>query len=359
MAVEMIRRWVGYSKDMLPLAEGVVPKEVDMLVSNLHTRYKSFLVDPKPTIDSSHYTRDWALRDEMAELGRTVGTRVDALSEFERKAYIARFCQETGFPNTADTSRRILSHVTSAIAGVASSLDLTIAYAGYANTCSVGKGLALPGSDMDFITIAVRDENDDFSEFHRHLTKTLNPRLTDIDMGWGIFTMSRVRGFMDYLRTHGKRVNYRELSGMGWSDGHVCYASSLVTNVRTGADIINKLSDNERRGFGEIEEETTEINRLQDAFFDQRKHGARRRLLEEFPSFTTDEQFVVIRIMQIDTESLALDISDDGPHSRTLTLLQEKGILTKEGNNLKSPWATYPWLFRNKWFWFYPNRDGK
>ena len=81
------------------------------------------------------------------------------------------------------------------------------------------------------------------------------------------------------------------------------------------------------------------------------------QLLRAFPNLSTDEQFVIVRMLQVASEAVALDVSPSSPHKNTFKSLLSKGLLTLEQNNVKAPWAPYPWLFRNLHIWFYTNGE--
>lgn len=329
--------------------------EVESCIKDHHNRYSAFLTEqPSDTDDPRTY--QYLQRERLAHHARDLGQRIDSLSQADKRRYVQSFCNETGFPNTRKTSELIASHVSDVISRCADSLGVTIAYSGFSEKCSVGKGIALPGSDLDFLTIMIRENDADTQELDRRIVQNLDPRLTDSSIATGISTKNDIEHFVQHLIQNENKTIYDKLYDQGWSEGKIYYASEMITNIRVGQDLINTLDRDEQEHFESVKDSSKERNRVEDIFNDNSKHNKRQNMLKTFKKLSLDEQFVIVRILQIRSEAIALDITGNGPHADTLLSLQQKGLLSFERDQLKAPWATYPWLFRNRNLFFYPNQ---
>ncbi len=113
---------------------------------------KSSVFEPKNFLDEIKY--------ENAEKEYSDGIRknkegVDKLSEiqnlslFEKKLFVDEFCRQTGFPSRFAVKQNIDREIINGITGLAEESDFDVLFIGYDKNSSLGRSVALPGSDSD------------------------------------------------------------------------------------------------------------------------------------------------------------------------------------------------------------------
>lgn len=84
---------------------------------------------------------------------------LEHLSVTQESALISLFNRETGFPDLALCSQRIVKHAKDTLEKIKESTGIQILFSGYSNKCSVANGLALPGTDLDAWVIIVNSKD--------------------------------------------------------------------------------------------------------------------------------------------------------------------------------------------------------
>ena len=79
--------------------------------------------------------------------------KIDNLTSKEKKQFVKAFCEETGFPNLDDVQKKMDNEIKRAIEVCFKDSDAKPLFAGYSSVCSVGRAVALPGSDCDGLFI--------------------------------------------------------------------------------------------------------------------------------------------------------------------------------------------------------------
>ncbi len=110
----------------------------------------------------------------------TIVDEIDSLTESQKKLFIKSFEEKTGFPDLKEVSRRIEKEAKRALLQTSEELGINVVMSNYNPTCSVGKGVALPGSDIDGWFIIIDGMEDDKKPFLKALQKNVNPLLLSI-----------------------------------------------------------------------------------------------------------------------------------------------------------------------------------
>ena len=79
--------------------------------------------------------------------------RLDNLNPKEKRQFVKAFCRKTGFPNLKKVQENMDNEIKRAIDVCFKDSDASPLFAGYASSCSVGRAVALPGSDCDGLFI--------------------------------------------------------------------------------------------------------------------------------------------------------------------------------------------------------------
>lgn len=93
--------------------------------------------------------------------------------------YVNLYCETTGFPNTVETSRKMLDHAREAIKKAEVDTQMQVLASIYYPDSSVGFGTALPGSDIDGWMILVEEASHAEPVIER-IKHHLNPELVSL-----------------------------------------------------------------------------------------------------------------------------------------------------------------------------------
>lgn len=110
----------------------------------------------------------------------TIMEEIDSLTESQKKLFIKSFEEKTGFPDLKKVSRRIEEEAKRALIQTSEELGVNVVMSNYNPTCSVGKGVALPGSDIDGWFIIIDGTESDKKPFLKALQRNVNPLLLSI-----------------------------------------------------------------------------------------------------------------------------------------------------------------------------------
>lgn len=120
-------------------------------------------------------------RLKKPETSAEIVGEIDKLHTAEQKtAFVQSFCDETGFPNLAEVSKRIEDHAREVTQKAAEQSGVRVLYSGYNSTCSVGKDCALPGSDIDGWFTIIDGNEDDKGKFLGKVKELTNPLLLSV-----------------------------------------------------------------------------------------------------------------------------------------------------------------------------------
>ena len=104
---------------------------------------------------------------------------LDDLSIKEKKIVVDEYKIMTGLPNFKTVNKNMSKEAINAINQIAKENQFKTLYAGYNNSCSMGKELALPGSDIDGLVYLI-DDKSGANQYYRYLLGTkINQRLLE------------------------------------------------------------------------------------------------------------------------------------------------------------------------------------
>ena len=231
---------------------------------------------------------------------------------------------ETGFPNLDEVSRRMLDHVRQSLKVAEAETGVKALYAGYDPYCSLGRGLGLPRSDVDFLSIVIPDSSQRETFFKSFEQAMASKPLVDLQ---GIQAKHTVLG-LDELKVpenpqtdeerqmrHRLKMVSRSLYAAG-GRGQILTDPSALLEIRTR--IPASLDSDDQK--------------ILDAMPTKPKHRARQPLVEAYPTLSPCEQKMVWRIIELDPDkqdTAFLDLRPDNPDLATIASMQEKGLLLK------------------------------
>lgn len=105
---------------------------------------------------------------------------IEKLSDADKKAFVQEYCKQTGFPNLETVNQKIRTHAKEATQTAAQNVGLNLLWCGYHSSCSVSRGLALPGSDLDARPVIVDGNQEQIERFKGALWNNYNPLLVSI-----------------------------------------------------------------------------------------------------------------------------------------------------------------------------------
>lgn len=285
---------------------------------------------------------------DMVRIGLEAAAVFDKFSTSDQAAFVSEYQHATGFPNMEVTASLIVSHFQKAIIEAAAALRTQIVFAGYDPTCSVAKGKALPGSDVDFMTVVVEEDDPHLSrQLYAETVTRLDPRIADMRSltPYSIVNVNRLLVYEpDFLAPNGR---YIMNAGIPWSPRLVDHevATEIISQIQEGAILIDDLTTGLKGAFAGKKVQNFVDRHSINVGKEKNKYQERAKLCAEFPDLSTGEQFVIIRILQDVNEGIPLDlwISSKNPHSEILTQLVSKGILRYK-SSLQRNQVVVPWI---------------
>lgn len=112
--------------------------------------------------------------------------QLEKLTPSQQEETVKMYSQQTGFPNLKEVRTNMEKEVVSALHEMAEKENFQVKFIGYDKNCSLGRTLALPGSDVDalYMIIDYKDKPDWFSGAMRWKYKDLvNQRLVNTPAG--------------------------------------------------------------------------------------------------------------------------------------------------------------------------------
>jgi len=106
------------------------------------------------------------------------------VNDFEKRIFIDKYKEMTGFPDFDTVSKNIRTEVTARIYQLGRQENFIPLYCGFNLSCSAGKNLALPGSDIDGLVFLIETKKPEKTQFYRYLLgQSINQRLLETDAG--------------------------------------------------------------------------------------------------------------------------------------------------------------------------------
>ena len=232
---------------------------------------------------------------------------------------VSRFIEKTAFPDLSVVSKRIQAHATEILLNVATEMGLIVRYSGFDRDCSVGRGVALPGSDLDHWLVLFEGKHEAPSptrfqrwwnparqyemlreteghevqrEFERKLKGALDPDIIDFRGGGTL-------GSLRLLAYNSEKYSGSPDEGipaeLDIEDEILFLSKQGIDLVGTSNEILSFLSSRSGR-FRSIAEKIGESSPLN--LPSKLKHQARARLISEFENLSLEEKAFVIEIFR-------------------------------------------------------------
>lgn len=284
--------------------------------------------------------------DDIRREGNKAAHVLDHLTVFQKTAYVLEYQKNTGFPNMELTASVITDHFRKAIIGGTATTRAEIVFAGYDPTCSVARNRALPGSDVDFLTVVVRNGNSDFaSKLYAEVVGRLEPAIADLRSltPYSIIDFDRLIAYRpEFLASNGRYIMF---AGLPWSGRLIDHevATETISQIQSGVVLVDNLpvdikeSFEGKRVYNFVRRHSINTDK------EKSKYKERVRLCEEFPGFSIEEQFAIIRVLQNLNEGISINLRiSDNPYGQVLNDLVDKGILRyksySETDEVVVPW---------------------
>lgn len=113
---------------------------------------KSSSFNPKNFLDSIRYEnaeKEYSNGIHPNKEGIEKLSKLQGLSLYEKKLFVDEFCKETGFPSCYAVKQNIEKEIINGITELSKEADFDVKFIGYDKNSSLGRNLALPGSDCD------------------------------------------------------------------------------------------------------------------------------------------------------------------------------------------------------------------
>lgn len=113
---------------------------------------KSSSFNPKNFLDSIRYEnaeKEYSNGIHPNKEGIEKLSKLQGLSLYEKKLFVDEFCKETGFPSRFAVRQNIDKEIVNGITELAKESDFDVKFIGYDKNSSLGRSVALPGSDSD------------------------------------------------------------------------------------------------------------------------------------------------------------------------------------------------------------------
>jgi hypothetical protein len=261
---------------------------------------------------------------------------VDKENPFENKQReIREYSELTGFPDLEAISSKILEAAKINMTRAALKAGVNIKFSGYDQSCSVGRNLALPGSDLDGWYIVIDGDEVSKKVFHSELVQTLNPQVIDPD------SISEVQiVLLSEVMQLGNESDFERHQ----RTQNVALATDILRNEWLIAD---NLSPEERVEILQLR--LTEKNHFmeKDVHGDSIKFKLQKRieLSEQFQNLTQEEQYLILQIIQTINRGEDFDFRDnpENPNLDTLWGLCARNILNyhAESKKFSALWLTH------------------
>lgn len=212
------------------------------------------------------------------------------------ESYLTR----TGFSDTQETSRRIEAHAIQKLNEAAQSVGVEILYSGYNKSCSVGRGEALPGSDLDHWIILYRGNDAQKQALVRALYDKLDPELMGKESVSPALFISEAEA-----RQH---ADYRiaDLYNVATFNASAQRVGNFMEIFREGKTLLNRLDGETKRQF-ENSVLYRECRLIDQTFMIEQapkkaKTIYRENLIRLFPTLSSAEKTVIMKILKAEIQ---------------------------------------------------------
>lgn len=259
---------------------------------------------------------------------------LDKFTDIEKQEFVKLFCHKTGFPNLDTVKRNIIKSITDAIIKAANDDNppIKVLWAGYDGACSVSRNLALPGSDIDKLSIIIDGDSKDAKRLRAKVYENADKVLAEVCPDELIFILP----LKDIFNADNK-VNQIIATSPEISANLKKYESILNINYKDGPEAIEfnrKIAEKQKNDDIESQSlvlqtahilevlrdgspllnnlETEKLSKLQDTALykysnvlqqravkgsEKGKITARKQMMQEFKKWPIDKQFRLIKTM--------------------------------------------------------------
>lgn len=230
----------------------------------------------------------------------------------------------TGFPDLQEVSRRMLCHVRESLEAVEAETGVKALYAGFDPYCSLGRGLGLPRSDIDFLSIVIEDSSQKQAFFQSFQTALASRPLVDLQ---GMKAEHAVLG-ADELevpqdpQSDEQKQRRHQLAMVSRS----LYAAEGRGQILGEPEAIEQLIQRIPRSLD------SDHQRILEAMPEKPKHRMRQKMIDAYPTLPGAEKKLIWRLIELDPETQDtsfLDLRVDNPELPNIQALEKRGLLLR------------------------------
>lgn len=107
-------------------------------------------------------------------------SRIESLPLSDKEEFIRKYCNHTGFPNLDVVNKKMKDFARDKILSSAQNARTQVISAGYHRTCSANINAALPGSDLDAMSVILKGNQDNVDRFKGELWNSFDPSIVSI-----------------------------------------------------------------------------------------------------------------------------------------------------------------------------------
>jgi len=240
-------------------------------------------------------------------------------------ADIAQKERATGFPDLQEVSRKMLEHVRASLIAAEAETGIKVLYAGFDPYCSVGRGLALPRSDIDFLHVIVPEgavKEAFFQSFEGSMSR--KPWLVNLE---GIKAQRVVLNFDDLtVPTNPQSDDERQKHYLLTVVSRSLHGAGGKGQILTDPTCLEELRSKIPWDLDSANQRTLET------MASKPKLLTRQPLVRAYPTLSLAEQKIVWRLIETNPDcddTSFLDLADNNPDLTTIRSLHQKGLLVE------------------------------
>jgi len=249
------------------------------------------------------------------------------------QSQVRQYLDKTGFPDLKEVSRRIEAHALECMWKAAKETGVEVLYSGYKGDCSIGKGIALPGSDLDEWTILLRCSEEEKQRFQDALLDKIDPDLMHVthdSLEHRVVTENMMARVAD------KPTVSSVPDGDFWTWRSV---KDLFICMAYGKNLHNQLAPGQLKMFQQLPLYREVWTERPNSYYKEEKlkHIARMTLTCLFSTLTDEEKALVVKILKIrdpDQERPAWLNEDETAWAVAREGLRKKGLLIRVPDSL-------------------------
>lgn len=160
---------IGYfiGKKPAKIVEKIVNKETLLLLSEQSAQKCKNILNNM----SSHFAAN-TYKSELEKL--------NTLTQDEKKYFIKLYEEKTGFPNLEKVTDNIKEHIKSVLNKAAEQSGTKVVFSAYDKNCSIGRKLALPGTDIDEWGLVIDGTQEQINKFKEVLYSSYDQNIVNI-----------------------------------------------------------------------------------------------------------------------------------------------------------------------------------